>query len=324
MPEPIATGGRRRVGLGVTGLALGVALGWSGWPAAQATPFALGISLAVISLVPLTRAAGVPERIAFTGAGLALLTWWLLPFDTMSAIAGRDLSMDFSAWVVSGLMLVAGSTWLIVYNADLLLGATMRITGRIRSLAPVLKMAMAYPLRVRFRTGVTLAMFTLVVFTIVVGATTSGAFLRAVDDVEAYGGGYDVNAQVASTAPVGDANAAVRREVPDTFEVVASESVMTAKMAQSGDRELVSYPLRGFDELLSRTPRPTRLAARAKGYASPRAVWQALSEHPDLAVVDALAAPRRDHWGFGVPPELRLHGFFIEDGTFDPVPVDGA
>ena len=118
----------------------------------------------------------------------------------MSAIAGRDLSMDFSAWVVSGLMLVAGATWLIVYNADLLLGATMRVAGRIRSLAPVLKMAMAYPLRVRFRTGVTLAMFTLVVFTIVVGATTSGAFLRAVDDVEAYGGGYDVNAQVASTS----------------------------------------------------------------------------------------------------------------------------
>ena len=86
--------------------------------------------------------------------------------------------MDFSAWVVSGLMLVAGATWLIVYNADVLLGATMRVAGRVRALAPVLKMAMAYPLRVRFRTGVTLAMFTLVVFTIVVGATTSRAFLR--------------------------------------------------------------------------------------------------------------------------------------------------
>ena len=95
---------------------------------------------------------------------------------------------------------------------------------------------------------------------------------------------------------------------------------MTAKMAQSGDRELVSYPLRGFDDSFLNTT-TYALAARAKGYASPRAVWQALSQHPDLAVVDALAAPRRDNWGFGVPPELRLHGFFIEDGTFDPVPV---
>ena len=172
MPEPIATGGRRRVGLGVTGLALGVALGWSGWHAAQATPFALGISLAVISLVPLTRAAGVPERIAFTGAGLALLTWWLLPFDAMSAIAGRDLSMDFSAWVVSG---SDARGRLDLAHRLQRRPAARRHDARHRpdrSLAPVLKMAMAYPLRVRFRTGVTLAMFTLVVFTIVVGATT--------------------------------------------------------------------------------------------------------------------------------------------------------
>ena len=78
--------------------------------------------------------------------------------------------------------------------------------------------------------------------------------------------------------------------------------------------------MRGFDDSFLNTT-TYALAARANGYASPRAVWQALSQHPDLAVVDALAAPRRDKWGFGVPPELRLHGFFIEDGTFDPVPV---
>lgn len=321
LPEPIATGGRRRrIGLGVVGVALGVTLAWSGLDAGQATPFALGLSLVIISLVPLARAAGLPERVAFTGAGLLLLGWWLLPFDTMSAIAGRDLSMDFSAWVISGLMLVAGATWLIVYNADLLLGATMRVAGRIRALAPIVKMAMAYPLRVRFRTGVTLAMFTLVVFTIVVGATTSGAFLRAVDDVEAYGGGYDVSAQVAPTSPLGDARAAIRRELPGTFDIVASESVLTAKMAQAGDRKLVSYPLRGLDDSFLNTT-TFALAARARGFDSPRAVWQALSRHPDLAVVDALAAPRRDNWGFGVPPDLRLHGFFIEDGEFDPVRV---
>ena len=37
--------------------------------------------------------------------------------------------MDFSAWIVSGLMLVAGATWLIVYNADVLLGVAMRVPG---------------------------------------------------------------------------------------------------------------------------------------------------------------------------------------------------
>jgi putative ABC transport system permease protein len=321
LPEPLAHhGGRRRLGAGLVGLALGGALTVSGLQAAQATPFALGLSVAIISLVPLARAAGVPERIAFTGAGLALVAWWLLPFDVMSDIAGRELAMDFSAWVVSGLMLVAGSTWLIVYNADLLLGLTMRVTGRIRALAPVLKMAMAYPLRVRFRTGVTLAMFMLVVFTIVVGATTSGAFLRASDDVEAYGGGFDVSAQAAALSPLDDPAGAVRRELPGRFDVVAGETVLTAKMAQAGDRELVSYPLRGFDDaFLSHTTYD--LAALADGYASPRAVWDAIAQRPDLAVVDALAAPRRARWGFAPPPDLALHGFFIEDQRFAPVDV---
>ena len=35
----------------------------------------------------------------------------------------------------------------------------------------------------------------------------------------------------------------------------------------------------------------------------------------DLAVVDALAVPRRSNWNFGTPPALRLHGFYIEDRT---------
>ena len=289
------------------GVVLGLALAWSGLQAGQATPFALGLSIAIISLVPLARAAGVPRAARLHRAPAPLLVgWWLLPFDTMSAIAGRELSMDFSAWVVSGLMLVAGSTWLIVYNADVLLGATMRVAGRIRPLAPVLKMAMAYPLRVRFRTGVTLAMFTLVVFTIVVGATTTRAFLGAMDDVEAYGGGFDVTrpgrarpARSATPAP------AVRREVPSTFRIVASETVLSAKMAQEGDRRMVTYPLRGFDDsFLNATT--YGLAARAKGYDSSREVWQALSRRPDLAVIDALAAPAAGQLGLRRRPRTAV------------------
>ena len=70
-----------------------------------------------------------------------------------------------------------------MYNADILLGVVGSTLGRVKSLAPVVRMAMAYPLRGLFRTGVTLAMFTLVVFTLVVGATTTGSFVHAVDDV---------------------------------------------------------------------------------------------------------------------------------------------
>ena len=94
-------------------------------------------------------------------------------------------------------MIVVGASWTIMYNADLLLGAVTRVFGRFRPLAPVLRMSMAYPLRNRFRTGVTLAMFTLVVFTLVTGATTTTSFVNGLNDMRTYGGGFDVRATVA-------------------------------------------------------------------------------------------------------------------------------
>jgi putative ABC transport system permease protein len=323
LPEPPARrNGRRRIGLAVAGLLAGVLMAVSGLDASQATPFSLGLSIAVISLVPLARAAGVGERVAYSIAGALLLVWWLLPFKTMNAIVGRELGMDFSAWVISGLMVVAGATWLIVYNADALLGLTMQLLGRIRSLAPVLKMAMAYPLRARFRTGVTLAMFTLVVFTIVVGATTSRAFLRAVDDVDSFGGGFDVRAEVAPASPLGDASASIRGAGldPRDYLVVASQSVLPAKVSQAGPGGYETYPVRGFDRPFLATT-TYGFSALANGFDSPREVWDAMSRRSDLAVVDQFAAPRRSNWNFGPPPAFRLRGFYLEDQTFDPVQV---
>jgi putative ABC transport system permease protein len=184
-------------------------------------------------------------------------------------------------------------------------------------------MAMAYPLRSRFRTGLTLAMFTLVVFTIVVGATTSRAFLSAVDDVDSFGGGFDVRAQVAPGSPLADPGTQIRATRGMSrldFDVVATEAVVPAKAHQAGGGTFESYPVRGFDQpFLAHTS--YGLAATARGYDSPRAVWEAMSDRLDLAVVDAFTVPRHSNWNFAPPPPFRLHGFYLEDGTFDPVPV---
>src|SRR5215211_2657168 len=190
------TGRGRRWILSAAAVLAGVALTAAGISSKQMMPFGLGVSLVLIGATALARAVGVGDRAAYTAGGLLLVAFWLLPFDALDALVG-DMGMDFSVWIVSGLMVVIGATWVLMHNADVLLGAVMAVFGRIRALAPVLKLAMAYPLRSRFRTGVTLAMFTLVVFTVVVGATASGSFLRALDDTNEFGGGFDVRAEVA-------------------------------------------------------------------------------------------------------------------------------
>ena len=327
LPEPSASAPRRRLALAGLGLAVGALLAVSGATGGQATPLMLGISLVVVSLVPAVRLMGLSERLAFTGAGVLIVVLWMLPWSWWESAFG-ELAMDFSTWIAAGLMVVVGTVWVIMFNADLLLGLAAAVLGRVRALAPILRIAMAYPLAGRFRTGITLAMFTLVVFTLVTGTVTSGSFIQAAQDTERFGGGFDVRASTAGVAPIDDLRAAIRGAPglrPDDYTVAASQSFLPLDAAQVGaGREPETYPVRGLDRAFLDTT-TFGLATRARGYASDREVWRAIAERPGFAVVDALVVPRRDQFGFNaLPSDFRLSGFKIEDSGFSPVPVEVA
>jgi putative ABC transport system permease protein len=326
-PEPLVRKSRKRRWIpGTIVVALGLLLMTAGHSSADAAPFMLGASLVIVGAVPLARAAGVSERFAFTISGVILVVAWLLPFDWVETLVGKELTWGFGVWIMGGIFVVLGAAWTIVFNADLLLGGLAATVGRIRSVAPVLRMAIAYPLRNRFRTGVTLAMFTLVVFTLVVGAVISGSFINAFD-VDRFGGGFDIRAEAAPTNPVVDMEAAIRRAPgldPDDFAVVSQQSFLAAKARQVGRHaapQFEDYPVRGLDRAFLETT-TFGLAAKAHGYRSADEVWRAIADKPGLAVVDAIVVPRRDNWSAGaVLPEFKLAGFVIEDAVFDPVPV---
>jgi putative ABC transport system permease protein len=208
----------------------------------------------------------------------------------------------------------------------LLLRAIMALFGRIRWLAPILKTAISYPLTSRFRTGMTLAMFTLVVFTVVVMSTVNNAFRTAFDDVETYGGGFDIRATTVTASPVEDLEASIGDSGnlnEEDFEVVASQSVLSLELRQANlenEGEFESYPVRGLDDefLMNNN---YELAIMAEGYDSAEEVWQAVAENPGLAVIDPLPVPRRDNFSFGPGVDFRLEGFFIEDDSFEPIKV---
>ncbi|MDP9346614.1 MAG: FtsX-like permease family protein, partial [Actinomycetota bacterium] len=324
LSEPLVAHRRRRLATAGATLAVGALLSVSGASSASATPLMLGVSVVLIGAVPLLRAAGVPERAAYTTMGLAIVVLWLLPWSTWEAVFG-PLKMDFSTWIIAGLMVVLGAVWTIMYNAPLLLGAAARVLGRSRRMAPVQRMAMAYPLATRFRTGVTLAMFTLVVFTLVTGTTTSGSFNRAFQRTELFGGGFDVRAGTPAATPVENLRGALARTPdarPRDFTAIGSQSLLPVKAVQARTgRPLKPYPLRGLDAGFLRTT-TFKLGALARGYRSSRAVWAAVARRRGLAVVDATVVPRRDNFNFSaLPPAFRLSGFYVEDGRFAPIPV---
>jgi len=321
LPEPPRERSRRRRWLGALGgIAVGAVFAFGGVAAKDAVVLGVGVALVVLSLVPLARMLGVPERAARTAAGLALVVWFVLP---ISRWLFGDLKVNFSMFLFGGLMIVIGATWTIMYNADVLLGAIGATLGRVRAIAPVLRMAIAYPLRSLFRTGVTLAMFTLVVFTLVVGATTSGSFVQAFNDLNVFGGGFDVRATSSPAAPIVDMPRALRTasgvEASD-FRVVSSVSSLPIKARQLGTAATPeSYVVHGVDSAFL-THTTYGLAARARGYGSPAAVWRALREDRGLAVVDQYVVPRKANWG-SPAAKFRLEGLYLEDEAFTPVKV---
>jgi len=324
LPDAPPARQRRRVVAALAGIALGALMAVSGASAGQATPLMLGVSLVLVSAVPLLRLLGLPDRLAFTGVGLTVVVLWMLPWSLWEDVFG-PLAMDFSTWVVAGLLVVVGAVWIIMFNAQLLLSAAARVLGRSRRLAPILRTSMAYPLAARFRSGITLAMFTLVVFTLVTGTATSGSFVKAFENLDTFGGGFDVRASTSPAAPIDDMRAALARTPaarPRDVETVASQSLLPADARQLGSsRRFEDYAVRGLDDAFLRHT-TFKLGAIAHGFGSSRAVWDALARRPRLAVVDALVVQRRDHFGFNaVPSDFKVTGFNFDDGAFDPVRV---
>ena len=311
---------RRRWVLTAVGVLLGTSMAVGGATGRAYLPWMLGVSIVVLSLVPMARGRGQRERLAYTGAGAFLLIFWLLPLSTFDAVFG-EMAKDFSIWIASGLIIVVAATWLVTYNADVLLGAVGRLASPFRSLRPIARMAVAYPLKSRFRTGVTMAMFMLVVFTLVTGSTIPSAFIRSFDNVERFGGGFDVRVTTAPAAAVAGLEGELPPEVGQDIVAAGAQSYLPVEARQDGtDRGFERYPLRGLDQgFLGRTT--YEFAARAEGYSTPREIWAALAATPGLAVVDPFVAPRRDRWGVGAMPDFQLSGFFVEDETFQPVPV---
>jgi putative ABC transport system permease protein len=312
---------RRRRWIAVAaGTGVGAAMAAGGISSNAYLPWMLGTSIAILSLVPVVKVVGRSERLAYTAAGSFLLVFWLLPLNTFDGLFG-EMSMDFSIWIASGLIIVVAATWLVTYNADVFLGVAWRLASPFRSLRPIARMAVAYPLKSRFRTGVTMAMFMLVVFTLVTGSTIPAAFINSFDNVHRFGGNFDVRVTTAPAAGVTDLRAALPATAAANIVATGAQSYVPIEARQvDGDGGFERYALRGLDDgFLDHTT--YELTAVASGYGNSQQAWAAVAATPGLAVVDAFVVPRRDNWAAGVLPDFQLSGFYLEDGTFDAVPV---
>jgi putative ABC transport system permease protein len=226
---------------------------------------------------------------------------------------------------ISGIMLVLGAVWTVMYNSDVLVAILVRTVGRIHGMAPVIKTAVKYPMQNRLRTGIALAMFTLVVFTLIMMAFIISANDSAFEDTERISGGYHVRAYITPLNPIPDIQAALHETEginPDDFEAVASFAWAPTKVKQEGTaNEPIDWSIRGHDDVYADSV-TYKFALMAEGFSSAREVWQTLQTQPNTAVVESYMVPSRTDFSIGeYVPDFQLQGVFLEDETLPDIHV---
>ncbi len=174
---------------------LGIVAVWWSIPHRLSIVYALGIIATVAGVALVARwvllRVGLrgPERVVFTLAGAALIGWWLVPISLFPPVA----EMSF----LSGVSMLLGAVWILAYNVGLI--------RRLRFARPLWRLSTAYVGANRFRTGLTLTMFALVVLSLTVSAVLLTVTRTAYADPAAVTGGWDIHAT--SSQPPGDLRA---------------------------------------------------------------------------------------------------------------------
>ena len=289
IPEPIlAKAERKYLASGLIALALGALLIYSGAASNQAAPVYIGMTLFSLGTA-MVAVRFVRPRLPFTIAGFWMIYYVLDPLDIELALFG-ELQGDMEMFIISGVMMVTGGVLMAMFNSDLMLAGLVRAFGRGRNLLPVFRAAISYPMNKKFRTGLTLFIFALIMFTVIVIAMIASFQRESVDVLsEKFSGGFEIVGYSLREIP-GDNLTAAMDSVNESFGTDVVQRVETASIAMTtmsvqGTNNSASIALIGFSDRMLSDGRFS-LAQRADEYASDEEAWNAVLEDPNLTIMD--------------------------------------
>jgi putative ABC transport system permease protein len=258
--------------------------------------------LATLLARGLERTRTRPERIAwarYSLLGLGLILVWGVPWDQVLGLPAESLLLlagptYLLSFVLAPTFLILGMILLIMFNADALAWLATRIFGGIGWLAPVLRTAIAYPLSTRFRTGLVMVMFAMIVCTVTVMAVVIQATQSLIVLDEKASAGFQIRVQTTLLSffdPITDLQGRIAMQVGahpllESITTVGSTASQTVNARTPDMGDWGSESLIGLDTgyvAQARTVYP--LQARAAGYADDAAVWAALAGEGDVAVI---------------------------------------
>jgi putative ABC transport system permease protein len=166
---------------------------------------------------------------------------------------------------------------------------------RFPHLAPALKMGIAYPLANRFRTGMAIAMFSLIIFSLTTFGAINASFVSLLK-ADGGDGGWDVVATANRTASSADLEANLQQANAPVLNDIATIGQVTTFTGHSearevgGDKEAKPFPVLAADDAFLGM-KDSALGSWADGYDDERAVFDAVASNPTLAIVDPSVLP---------------------------------
>ena len=269
-----------RIALAIGGVVGGCVMSVAGASTAAQLPLLAGVPLASFSVIAavsqVQRSHGHIIRVASFVGPIVAIAWTLGVFSLFST---EMQHAGIAVFLVMGLLLVAAAVIIAVAFAPAWGHAA---SARGGTFALSCRLGFAYPLARSVRTGLILAMFSLVIFTMVfmasLAATIDGQSASAADDLNA---GYDLIVDSNLSSPLTADNLAARPNIEAAITMLRASPQFTNRYQRTATRWAVS----GFDDGMLRYRVPV-LAKRLSTFRSDRDAFAAILDDPKYLVVD--------------------------------------
>lgn len=232
---------------------------------------------AAVAITAYTK--GRLRRGAVSAGAIAAVAWATLALRvTLDRMAANP---DINVFVVQGVALTTAAVLLVSEQQDRLVGVINRLARGRRWLH--VRIGLAHPAAGRLRSGLTVAMYALVVFTLTFVTVLAGVFDRQLDAASTeLAGGFGVVAQWPSST------AGTLEDVTDVPGVSAAAPLVTGPITVSprGNRRTMTWLLSGFDSRFVDIGPPS--LSDPGRFGSDEEAYRAVLDNPGLAIVDPI------------------------------------
>ena len=234
-----------------------------------------------------------------------------LPLSFFESFTGELSQPGPWSWPLGGAISTAATVWLLMSNTRFLIFILNMILSRFSGLRAVTKTAISYPMASKFRTGLTVAMFGLIIFTLMIFSVLNGIGDIASEEPERVTGGYDIKASISSELPI-------QSKIEDSlnmneFSTVFGSSSLDVEIKET-DGENTSYKtskLISYEEDFMNTTKWRMAHFDPKYGSTDKEIWKSLVNNPNLVVASGSIIQSDDPFG---PPNRSFQTSFIEPG----------